>query len=239
MKFAQGVFEFIERLDRLSTVGAVVQATERMLGSYGFEHFSFSGVPHNSASLPGVVIAHRIPAELFKLYVERRYADVDPAMRHLKRTAEPFRWRDVPYDSELEPRAGELMTLVADFGLSRGFFVPIPSSAGTFGNVWMAGPKIELTSRTKPALHLIALYAFDRVHRLFGPLPEQRPRLTAREREVLVWTAHGKSAWEIGEILGIAKRTVDEHAQSAFRKLGAANRTQAVAIAVRERLINV
>jgi LuxR family quorum sensing-dependent transcriptional regulator len=39
-------------------------------------------------------------------------------------------------------------------------------------------------------------------------------------------------------ILGIAKRTVDAHAQSAFRKLGAANRTHAVAIAVRERLIN-
>jgi LuxR family quorum sensing-dependent transcriptional regulator len=39
-------------------------------------------------------------------------------------------------------------------------------------------------------------------------------------------------------ILGIAKRTVDEHAQSAFRKLGAANRTQAVAIAMREHLIN-
>jgi LuxR family transcriptional regulator, quorum-sensing system regulator BjaR1 len=56
---------------------------------------------------------------------------------------------------------------------------------------------------------------------------------------VLVWTAHGKSAWEIGEILGIAKRTVDEHAQTAFRKLGAANRTQAVALAVRKRLINI
>jgi LuxR family quorum sensing-dependent transcriptional regulator len=52
-------------------------------------------------------------------------------------------------------------------------------------------------------------------------------------------TADGKSAWEIGELLGIAKRTVDEHAQSASRKLGAANRAQAVAIAVRNRLINI
>jgi LuxR family quorum sensing-dependent transcriptional regulator len=103
----------------------------------------------------------------------------------------------------------------------------------------MAGPKPELTARTKPALHLIALYAFDRAHRLVGPLPDQGPRLTAREREVLVWTADGKSAWEIGELLGIAKRTVDEHAQSASRKLGAANRAQAVAIAVRNRLINI
>jgi len=237
-KFEREAFEFIDRLDRLSTIGAVMAATERMLARYGFEHFSFSGVPHNSDSMPGIVLAHRIPAELFKVYVERHYADIDPSMRHLRRTTEPFRWLDVPYNAEREPKAEELKALVTDFGLSQGFFVPIPSPAGTFGNVWMAGSKLELTARTKPALHLIALYAFDRVLRLARPLPDQRPRLTAREQEVLEWTASGKSAWEIGMILGIAKRTVDEHAQSAFRKLGAANRTQAVAIAMREHLIN-
>jgi DNA-binding CsgD family transcriptional regulator len=63
--------------------------------------------------------------------------------------------------------------------------------------------------------------------------------LTAREVEVLTWVAHGKSAWEIGEILNIAKRTVDEHAQTAVRKLGAVNRTHAVALAVRERIVSI
>jgi LuxR family quorum sensing-dependent transcriptional regulator len=51
--------------------------------------------------------------------------------------------------------------------------------------------------------------------------------------------ASGKSHWEIGEILGIAKRTVDEHSQTALRNLGAANRTQAVAIAIRNRIIEM
>ncbi|MGA2894197.1 MAG: helix-turn-helix transcriptional regulator [Xanthobacteraceae bacterium] len=58
--------------------------------------------------------------------------------------------------------------------------------------------------------------------------------LTAREIEVLRWAANGKSAWEIGEILHIAKRTVDAHAQTAAGKLGAANRTHAVALALRD-----
>ncbi len=61
--------------------------------------------------------------------------------------------------------------------------------------------------------------------------------LTPREREVLWWAAQGRSAREIGEILHITKRTVDEHTHNAVRKLGAANRTNAVAIALRERLI--
>ena len=64
-----------------------------------------------------------------------------------------------------------------------------------------------------------------------------RPALSPREREVLTWAARGKSAWETATILGITSRTVDKHIQTAFRKLGATNRTHAVAIALRERLI--
>ena len=63
--------------------------------------------------------------------------------------------------------------------------------------------------------------------------------LTPREHEVLAWVAQGKSAGEIAEILHIAKRTVDEHVQTAVRKLGALNRTHAVAIALRDGIIEI
>jgi hypothetical protein len=53
-------------------------------------------------------------------------------------------------------------------------------------------------------------------------------------------TAFGRRrAWEIGEILTVSKQTVDEHVQTATRKLGAANRTHAVAIAIRYRLFDI
>jgi LuxR family quorum sensing-dependent transcriptional regulator len=63
--------------------------------------------------------------------------------------------------------------------------------------------------------------------------------ITDREREVLTWAARGLSSRNTAMILNIAKRTVDEHVQTAARKLGAANKTQAVAIAIRDRLIEV
>jgi DNA-binding CsgD family transcriptional regulator len=69
------------------------------------------------------------------------------------------------------------------------------------------------------------------------PATARTHSLTPRQREVLWWASQGKSAWEIGKILHITKRTVDEHTHNATRKLAAANRTQAVAIALRERLI--
>jgi LuxR family quorum sensing-dependent transcriptional regulator len=51
--------------------------------------------------------------------------------------------------------------------------------------------------------------------------------------------ARGKPAREIAEILDITKRTVDAHVHSAIRKIGAVNRTNAVAIAIRDRIIDV
>jgi len=70
------------------------------------------------------------------------------------------------------------------------------------------------------------------------PLNRLAAPLTQRELEVLTWVARGKTAWEIAGILSISKRTVDEHAHQAALKLGAANRTQAVAIAIRSRLVD-
>jgi LuxR family quorum sensing-dependent transcriptional regulator len=63
--------------------------------------------------------------------------------------------------------------------------------------------------------------------------------LSPREREVLRLVAQGKSSREIGELLGISSRTVNEHVTSSVRKLSAKNRTHAVAIALRDGIIEV
>jgi DNA-binding response OmpR family regulator/DNA-binding CsgD family transcriptional regulator len=57
--------------------------------------------------------------------------------------------------------------------------------------------------------------------------------LTAREAEVLVWVARGKSNKDISEILNISPRTVNKHLEQVFTKLGVENRAAAAAIATR------
>lgn len=52
-------------------------------------------------------------------------------------------------------------------------------------------------------------------------------QLTEREAEILAWIARGKTSSEIGDILGLAKRTVDFHADAARTKLGVSTRTEA------------
>jgi LuxR family transcriptional regulator len=52
--------------------------------------------------------------------------------------------------------------------------------------------------------------------------------LTPREVEVLQWTADGKTAGEISDILNVSEHTVTFHMGNALRKLGSSNKTAAV-----------
>ncbi|MBV8684589.1 MAG: response regulator [Caulobacteraceae bacterium] len=64
-------------------------------------------------------------------------------------------------------------------------------------------------------------------------------RLSAREVDVLTWSARGKTSEEIARILDLTKRTVDFHFDTARGKLQVATRIQAVVKAVSGRLIAV
>ncbi len=62
-------------------------------------------------------------------------------------------------------------------------------------------------------------------------------QLTQRERECLMWVSLGKTANETGSIIGKSQRTVEFHLNNAVRKLGAANKIHAAAIAIRTGLL--
>ena len=63
--------------------------------------------------------------------------------------------------------------------------------------------------------------------------------LTAREVEVLRLVAHGMTNQEIGRRLFISSRTVTNHLQSLFGKLGASDRTEAVTKALKRQIISL
>lgn len=58
-------------------------------------------------------------------------------------------------------------------------------------------------------------------------------QLTAREVEVLLWLAKGKTNRDIGEILGMAPRTVNKHLEHIFVKLGVETRAAAAGVAMK------
>jgi DNA-binding CsgD family transcriptional regulator len=72
------------------------------------------------------------------------------------------------------------------------------------------------------------------------PLPHddagpQRPRqpLSRRERQILTLIARGRTGEQIAAQLVISPETVQKHVHNAKRKLGAATRAHAIALALR------
>jgi DNA-binding NarL/FixJ family response regulator len=65
-----------------------------------------------------------------------------------------------------------------------------------------------------------------------------QPVLTEREMQVLTGMSRGRSNAEIGKELYLSEDTVKTHARRLFRKLGAADRAQAVAVGFRWGLVH-
>jgi two-component system nitrate/nitrite response regulator NarL len=63
------------------------------------------------------------------------------------------------------------------------------------------------------------------------------PRLTPRELEILALAAQGRSTPQIAERLHLSAATVKTHLQNAYDKLGVTDRTAAVAVAMRQGLL--
>jgi len=236
--YGREALDFIEGLEAFRRVPDAMSALETAFGRFGFETIIVTGLPNPDQRFAQMVLAKRWPAEWFKLYTEKSYDRVDPVVRKCRQTVNPFEWSEAPYDAALEPGAAEVMARATDFRMSRGFIVPIHGLTGYEAAVSLGGVHLDLNPRSKPALHLMAMYGFDHIRRLLEPAMGRSAQLTPREREVISWASQGKSAWEIGEILHITQRTAEEHLATAARKLGAVNRTHAVALAIRNKLIN-
>lgn len=66
---------------------------------------------------------------------------------------------------------------------------------------------------------------------------EPKPGLTERQLEILAAAVKGYTNREIGDLLGLKPQSVKEHLSNVYAKLGAANRSEAVRIAVERHIV--
>lgn len=84
---------------------------------------------------------------------------------------------------------------------------------------------IRAVARGEVVLHPIA------AQRIMGRSHDSRPALTDRELEVVRLAASGMPNRRIADAMALSMRTVEAHFTSIFNKLGASNRTEAIAVA--------
>ena len=67
---------------------------------------------------------------------------------------------------------------------------------------------------------------------------DKKIRFTKREQDIISSVTRGLTNQEIATMLNISRTRVKQHLKEVFNKLGAANRSEAIVIAMRKRLLN-
>lgn len=166
----------------------------------------------------------------------------DPVLQHCRRQSVPIIWDQATYT---EQGLGEMWEEQARFGYVNGIAMSLHLPEGKHFTLGvdrdrpLPRDRQELT-RLVADLQLFAVYAQEAATRLLCPNVTEIvvPKLTLREVEVLQWTMEGKTAWEVGAILGISERTAVMHLNNAMHKLDAANKHHAVVKALKLGLIH-
>ncbi|MEO6363061.1 MAG: autoinducer binding domain-containing protein [Caldimonas sp.] len=158
----------------------------------------------------------------------------DPVMRRLKRLSAPFVYDQSMYVNE---QAGDLWDLQATFGYKTGIAMALHLPGGKHFVMGVDReeplPRDEVAvTRLMADLQLLAVHAQDTAVRLLAPVafaPVGLPQLSDLEKEILKWTAEGKSAWAVGQILSISEHNVKYHVKRILNKLDVGSKHQAAA----------
>ncbi|WP_316979496.1 LuxR family transcriptional regulator [Shumkonia mesophila] len=167
-------------------------------------------------------------------YLESHYERLDPVVLRARRDAEPFDWGLATGQRDLSGAQRQFFDEAAEFGIRCGFTIPIHDSRGLVAAVTFAANEPYAAFRRAidahaEGLQLMAMYFHVHVRRkLAADRLVDGVTLSPREYECLAWAAQGKSAWEIGRILGISRRTAAFHLENAKAKLGVRSIAQAV-----------
>jgi LuxR family transcriptional activator of conjugal transfer of Ti plasmids len=230
---------FIDHLLSAQDPEALRQAMAEAAAALDLSCFAYLSIPHQSGADPRLISTY--PSTWTKLYLQRHYERFDPVIIQVIGHPEPFEWGlGVGSFTPSKPQQ-ELFEEASRFGIRYGFTVPIhdcrgPTAAMTFASDERR-PRFERTiSEHARVLQLMAIYFHSHARRKLAPeRTVNGVSLSPREFECLEWAARGKSAWEIGHILGISRRTAAFHLDNAKAKLGVRSICQAVACLIASR----
>ena len=211
----------------------------RLIKRYDFAHFLIARLPlADEQRFSERLVLSNWPAELVRQYDAGETFQASVLVERLRQTKLP-----VAGGAELlEPAlkgAGKapLRHLQPHPDMARHFAVLLHTTYGEPFVAVLSGRRDEPEGVERATLYLTVVQLFECLERTFDAGTAVREKLSSREIECLRWAAAGKSSDEIAIILGISAYTVGSYFKSATRKLDAVNRMQAIARAMRMKLI--
>lgn len=194
----------------------------------GFEHVAFGFQASHPITRPKVVLLNNYPCSWQEHYIRAGYLFTDPTVIHGKRNQNPLLWSDQAFASN-----PKLWKDVQDHGIRAGWAQSSLEVNGCGSLLTLCRSSEPLTTEELQAKESQMRWLVQVAHvSLSRAITVKDIRtlspLTSREREVLQWTADGKSAQDIADILTLSKSAVDFHLKNSIKKLNSPNKTAAV-----------
>ena len=231
---------FSVALHEAETEASARSAFRSLIESYGLDTFacgSFDALDLASSSYLSV----GWPENFAKFYYGDQRLSPDPMRTIIPTAPGPVAWSDLLSSSRRGRAMRRSVEMSSDFGWRESLVIPLSPPATRRFIVSVKGPRGALSPEEREVLTRAGTAFYERL-RSFDLTPsaqEDAIELTAREAACLTLIALGLSDEAVGDQLGISQATAHKHIENSKRKLRALNRTHAVAIAVRRRLVSL
>jgi len=229
-----------EQIKAAASADDLLEALLRSSHDLGFDHFALALEVGLGGEAGISVLIHNYPDSWADVYVGFNLGASDPIRRAAEHSLLGFRWDTV---STLIPVSDAEQTMFETgrrHGIADGYTVPRHLPGELTGSCsFVTSGACTLPASMLFAAELLGALAIASAHRMTGWVqPADRPKLTDRQRDCVLWAARGKTDWEISRILGISRDTVSTHLKEARERCDTRNRASLVLIALFDGLIS-
>lgn len=225
------------RFQTMATAADVFSELQHQTRLLEFDYYALCVRHPVPFTRPKISLYSTYPDAWVSHYQSENFFAIDPVLK-----PENFIQGHLPWNDALFSDAQTLWDAARSFGLRKGVTqcLMLPNRALGFlsvsrsdmGTSSFADDEIELK------LQLLVRESLTVLSRLEDEMvmaPEMR--FSKREKEILKWTAEGKTSSEIAMILSISENTVNFHQKNMQKKFNAPNKTQIACYAAATGLI--
>ena len=237
------VEDFIEQSNQATNLTTLFSIYSAAMEQYGYDRVLFALVNDHPTlqqeAQHGVV--KNYPEDWVAHYLAEGYDKIDPVRQRVMVSVEAFTWDQLVATTQFSKIQQKLFNEAREAGLNNGIGIPLRGPGGTIAGVGAASGQLNVSpfNRFGQRANLIT-YQF---YFSFWRLMEQKNskanvQLSQREKDILLWSATGKSREDIALALFISSHTVDYHIRNIFRKLETHTMISAVVKAIQMGYIN-
>ncbi|WP_110970989.1 autoinducer binding domain-containing protein [Pseudomonas huaxiensis] len=220
----------LEQLIREQNPGQLFKQALSLAQQLDMEYLSLVVQSQASGLTPQTLILNNYTTQWNDHYRDCNYLIQDPTFTHCRHSLIPLLWED-----EVFQESPQLRMDAKAHGLVYGWSQAAHDMRGNNSVLSLVRSRevvsvAEFYDKTGQALWLCNVMHTLMLEQI-NPLKPNGFGLSDREREVLKWSAAGKTASDIACILTLSQSTVNFHIRSVITKMNANNKAGAVALA--------